>query len=153
MTKDVRKNLDDSVDLCLHSVHNLLGHLLKMKATLRSDRELYLSRGPLEDAQGCVIYLDEFMKAMEKTIASTVPKRQVPTGLKPTATALRKFDPKYFSYTAEGDYRKPTTFDGVCYRLATWVFDGGDINDVKKAFGDIVYRKVHKNIKDRNHDT
>jgi hypothetical protein len=70
-------------------------------------------------------------------------------------------DDSNFLYYICGDDKKykkfPISFDGLCYRLATCMFDcDGDLETllkIKKVFGTKVFNQVCKNLVERNHDT
>ncbi len=164
--KEAKKQVDECVEVAIHSVSNLLSNLLKTRSILHTEKDAYMAQSSLLDARGCVNHLNIILGAAEKAIISTLPERpQRPTGLKVTPKGLVAFDKEYFSYFdpdgEDGDnefYRRQYKDKDAMYRhLATWAFDDGDtkaaLREIKKSFGDEVAAIVRQKLRDRDHDT
>ncbi len=167
MSKEkAKQHVDECVEVAIHSVSNLLDNLLKTRATLRSERDVYMAMSPLLDARGCVNHLNTILSAAEGAINRTLPKEpERPTGLKVTPKGLVAFDKEYFSYFdpdgEDGDnefYRRQYKDKDAMHRhLATWAFDHGRtkvaLREITKSFGEEVAAIIRQKLKNRDHDT
>ena len=155
-----KQQVNERIEVSIHSVSNLLSNLLKTRAIVHTEREPYMAMASLHDAQGCVNHLQTLLTEAEKAIMRTLPDRPVrPTGLKVTPKDLNRFDPEYFHYLTDENntfYRSQNRNDMLCH-LATWVFDDGDakkaLREIKSSFGDKVVAIVRQKLRDRDHDT
>ena len=153
--KKANKEVDEHLEVAIHSVSNLLSNLLKTRATLHSRDDLYMAMSPLQDSIGCVNHLQETLGGAEKVIRATLPARpQRSKGLKVTPKDLVRFDPVYFDYFEGG---KEFTKNALLCHLATWAFDDGDaavaLKEIKTSFGEKVAAIIRQKLRDRDHDT
>jgi hypothetical protein len=159
------KDREGALDLSISYVASLLTKLtdakMHMHASPNKDKGLFI-RVALEDAMRKVEDIKELLDLLSPSFKPS--RREKKSGLTLSADGLVEFDDNYFDYlnpnSAEySDYSrsKAVTVKDLCYRLATWVFDDGNtkqaLSDVKKAFGEDVYKRVKRNIQTRNHDT